>query len=126
MKQSIVVEPQFDKLIHSCGNNAQTVFDYTNSVRNEINVSYNYERNNIKALAYLSKFHSNKKFNNMDKKDVLAFLNSKRKSELEDPLHSWIATYNLYIVLLARFFRWLYHPDLSPKDQSLHVLQYKS
>jgi hypothetical protein len=55
MKQRLVVEPQLDRLIQSCGNNAQTVIDYINSVRNEINVSYNYERNNIKALAYLSK-----------------------------------------------------------------------
>jgi hypothetical protein len=41
-------------------------------------ISYNYERNNIKALAYLSKFHSNKKFLKMDRKDILAFLINQR------------------------------------------------
>jgi integrase/recombinase XerD len=118
--QQVVIErlePQLSKLIKSSGNNAQTIIDYINSVRNEISTSYSYERNNIKALAYLSKFHSNKKFKAMDKHDILSFLKSKRKSEEEDPLHSSIATYNLYIVLLARFFKWLYHPNLSPKER---------
>jgi len=54
------LEPQLYRLIKSSGINAQTIIDYVNSVRNEISVSYSYERNNIKALAYLSKFHSNK------------------------------------------------------------------
>ena len=111
------LEPQLSKLIKSSGINAQTIMDYIDSVRNEISTSYSYERNNIKALAYLSKFHSNKKFKAMDKHDILSFLNSKRKSEDVDPLHSSIATYNLYIVLLARFFKWLYHPNLSPKER---------
>ena len=91
----VEVEPQLYRLIKSCGNNAQKIIDYTNSVRNDISVSYSYERNNIKTLADLSKFHSNKKFNQMQKQDILSYLNSKRKSEIEDPLHSWIATYNL-------------------------------
>ena len=114
----VEVEPQLYRLIKSCGNNAQKIIDYTNSVRNEISTSHSYERNNIKALVYLSKFHSNKKFKTIDKHDILLFLNSKRKSEEADPLHSWIATYNLYIVLLTRFFKWLYQPDLSPKERS--------
>jgi integrase/recombinase XerD len=113
----VQVEPQLYRLIKSCGNNAQAIIDYINSVRNEISVSSSYESNNIKSLAYLSKFHSNKKFKAMDKDDILLFLNSKRKSDLEDPIHSWIATYNLCIVTLGRFFEWLYHPDLSPRER---------
>jgi integrase len=111
------LEPQLYKLIKSCGNNAQTIINYSNSLRNEISISHNYERNNIKTLEDLSKYHSNKKFKAMDKDDILLFLNSKRKSEDADPLHSWIATYNLYIVTLARFFKWLYHPDLPAKER---------
>lgn len=111
------VEPQLYRLIQSSGSNAQTIVDYVNSVRNELSVSPSYERNNVKSLAYLSKFHKNKKFKAMDKHDILLFLNSKRKSDHEDPLHSWIATYNLYIVTLGRFFKWLYHPRLSPNER---------
>jgi site-specific recombinase XerD len=114
--QVLELEPIF-KLLKSCGKNAQTIIDYRNSLRNEIILSDNYERNNVNTLACLSKFHSNKKFKEMDKDDILLFLKSRKKSELEDPLHRWIATYNLYIITLARFFKWLYHPNLSPKDR---------
>lgn len=34
----------------------------------------------------------------LSREDVLAFLNSFRKSEVSDPLHKWIGTYNLYRV----------------------------
>lgn len=80
-------------------------------------MSSSYEKNNVKTLAGLSKFHSNKKFNTMNKEHILAFLNSKRKSEDIDPLHSWIATYNFYLILVTRFFKWLCHPNLSPKER---------
>lgn len=56
------LEPQLYKLIMSSGSNAQTIIEYTNSARNEISISYNYEKNNIKTLLGLSKFHSNKNF----------------------------------------------------------------
>jgi integrase len=112
------LEPEFYRLLLSCGgNNAKTINDYINSVINEISLSHNYKKIIIKTLAYLSKFHSNKKFKAIQKDDILAFLNSKRKSDLEDPLHSWIATHNLYIVTLTRFFKWLYYPDLPPRDR---------
>jgi integrase len=86
-------------------------------MRNEMGISHNYKKITIKTLAYLSKFHSNMKFKAMQKHDILAFLNSKRKDEVGDPLHSWIATYNLYIVIITRFFKWLYHPYLPPKER---------
>jgi hypothetical protein len=47
----------------------------------------------------------------LDRKDVVAFRDSLRKSETADPLHRWIGTYNLYRVHLIRFFKWLYYPD---------------
>ena len=110
-------EAQLDTLIRSSGKNGQTIIDYTNSIRNEISMSSSYEKNNVKTLAGLSKFHSNKKFKAMNKEDILAFLNSKRKSEDVDPLHSWIATYNFYLILVTRFFKWLFHPNISPKNR---------
>ncbi|MGI8719536.1 MAG: hypothetical protein ACR2KF_03330, partial [Nitrososphaeraceae archaeon] len=87
-------------------------------MRNEITVSPNYKKITVKAIVYLSKFHSNKKFKSMKKDDILSFLNSKRKDEVTDPLHSWIATYNLYVIILARFFKWLYYPNLPSKERS--------
>lgn len=46
----------------------------------------------------------------MKREDIVAYLNSLRKSEDIDPLHKWISTYNLHIGNLIRFFKWLYTP----------------
>jgi integrase len=50
----------------------------------------------------------------MGREDVLAFLDSFRKSENLGPLHKWIGTYNLYRIHLLRFFKWLHSPDTEP------------
>ena len=50
----------------------------------------------------------------MNREDVLLFLDSFRKPENSDPLHKWIGTYNQYTVLLIKFFKWLYYPDIEP------------
>jgi hypothetical protein len=46
----------------------------------------------------------------MKRENIVAYLNSLRKSEGIDPLHKWIGTYNLHIGNLIRFFKWLYNP----------------
>jgi hypothetical protein len=48
-------------------------------------------------------------------KDIIAFLDSFRKSESIVPLHKWIGTYNIYREHLVRFFKWLHYPDIQPK-----------
>jgi integrase/recombinase XerD len=47
--------------------------------------------------------------------DILAFLDSYRKPDASDPLHKWVGTYNLYIMIITPFFKWLYYPDLERK-----------
>ena len=84
---------------------------------NEIHLSDNYKRINLTTLVYLSRFHSNKKLNAMTRDDIILYLNSLRKNETVDPMHSWVSTYNLYLIVLTRFFKWLYYPDLSPKER---------
>jgi integrase/recombinase XerD len=110
--------PEFYRRIESCGNNAQTISNYLNVMRNEVTLSVGYKKITIKTLAYLSKFLSNKKFKKMQKLDIVSFLDSKRKSEVADPLHSSIATCNIYIIILTRFFKWLYYPDISAKERA--------
>jgi integrase len=97
-----------------------TVMDYMISLNAEVNPSVNYRKDIIKCLTkfcrYKQSFYSKKRANlkQLDRKDVLAFLDSLRKSEIVDPLHRWIGTYNLYRVHLIRFFKWLYFPDIEP------------
>jgi integrase len=49
--------------------------------------------------------------------EILQYLDSLRKSEALDPLHRWIGTYNVYRVILIRFFKWLYYQDIEPKKR---------
>jgi site-specific recombinase XerD len=110
--------PQFYRLIESCGDsNAQTINNYLNAMRSEVSLSIAYKKTIIKTLTYVSKFHSNMKFKKMQKHDIVSFLDSKRKSEVADPLNSWISTYNLYVIVVTRFFKWLYHPNLAAKER---------
>ena len=53
----------------------------------------------------------------MNRDDIISFLESYRKPEISDPMHRWIGTYNLFRMLLFRFFKWLYYPDLEQKKR---------
>jgi hypothetical protein len=99
------------------GENAPVIGDYLNVLKNEIHLSDNYKRINLTTLVYLSKFSNNKRFEEMGTEDIILYLSSLRKNETIDPLHSWVSTYNLYLIVLTRFFKWLYYPDLSPKER---------
>jgi integrase len=100
-----------------CQDNAPVIINYLKALANEIYVSDNYKRMNLTTLVYLSRFHSNKQFKQMTKDDIVLYLNSLRKKDDADPLHRWVSTYNLYVMVLTRFFKWLYYPDLSPRER---------
>jgi integrase len=100
--------------------NAMTIVNYIQAMRTEINLSDNYRKLNIFLLSDLSRFHNdnnNKLFKQMSRDDILSYLDRLRKPEAADPLHKWIGTYNLYRVLLIRFFRWLHYPDIEQKKR---------
>jgi integrase/recombinase XerD len=96
--------------------NAMIVVNYIQAMRTEINLSDNYRKLNIFLLSDISKFH-NKPIKQMSREDLLSYLDSFRKSDASDPLHKWVGTYNLYTVLLIRFFRWLYYQDIEQKKR---------
>lgn len=50
----------------------------------------------------------------MTRDNILTFLDSFRRADAADPMHKWIGTYNLYLVHLVRFFKWLHYPDIEP------------
>jgi hypothetical protein len=73
--------------------NAATINEYLNAIEVEINPSKNYRNTITNALNYLSQFHKGKPYSIMKRDDIVAFLNSVKKSN--DPFHRWIGTYNL-------------------------------
>jgi hypothetical protein len=82
-----------------------TVMNYMVSLKAEVNPSEYYRRDVIKCLSKFIVFYrkeerrlapKTRNLNEFERRDVLAFLDSLRKSEIVDPLHKWIGTYNLY------------------------------
>ena len=106
------------KLRELSEDNALTIIDYILSMKNEINLSDGYRKLNIYVFYSISKFFNNKKkYKELTRDDVMQFLDNLRKPEESDPLHKWIGTYNIYRVLLIRFFKWLYYPDVEQKKR---------
>lgn len=54
----------------------------------------------------------------MTGEDILQYLNSVRKPEAADPLHKWNGTYNIYMTLFVRFFKWLNFADIESQKRS--------
>jgi hypothetical protein len=98
--------------------NAIALADFLSNTSTEINLSDKHKMNIIDVLNSLpNRFESKKSFRNMRREDILSFLDSVRKSEISDPQHKWIGTYNLYRVLIVKFFKWLYYPEMQPSKR---------
>ena len=92
--------------------NARTICNYIISEQTEINIKDSTKESKIKILVWLSNhFQDQKSFKDLTKYDILDFLNTSRKSILEDPSQKWIGSYNGRQIILNKFFRWLYNPD---------------
>lgn len=91
--------------------NSRLVVEFLYSRMREGNLKPASRASTIDRLCQLSLFHSNKEFNEMTQEDIFSYLDTIRKTESEDPLHRWIGTYNISIVKIISFFRWLYQPD---------------
>ena len=91
-------------------------------MRSEVNLSDHYRRDLVEVFSKFSKYNDNKSFKVLKRSDVIAFLESFRRTETQDPLHKWIGTYNIYRIHLMRFFKWLYNPDsqLKRKEKSIY------
>ena len=100
--------------------NAMTICDYIIAMKREINSRYNYVRYTIQFLSELSRTVGiNKKFIDMTRDNLLFYLDKSRKPEDKDPLHKWIGSYNIRCIILFRFFKWLYYPNITnPKKRS--------
>lgn len=109
--------PQFSKSLHRIsGADALKIACYIISLKTEINPSIHYRGNIILCLTKLLRFvndhYATKALNQINREEVLAFLDNFRKSESVDPMHKWIGTYNLQRAYLTKFFKWLYNPHV--------------
>ncbi len=60
------------------------------------------------------------------KQQILKFLNSKIKSQEQDPDKKWITTWNDYLGDIKYFFRWLHNYKSIEEDQSKPVSEWVS
>jgi integrase/recombinase XerD len=121
------LQASFGKLLHSIGDvNSAIIVEYISALKSEVNLADNYRRDVIVLLCKVSIHmnNNNKSFKDLERSDVLNFLDSYRKTETEDPLHKWIGTYNTFRMHLLRFFKWFYSPEIEPsKRQKPSVIE---
>jgi integrase/recombinase XerD len=98
--------------------NSDVIDEYIAGMQTEINLSKGYKILIMWILTKLSHFHKDKPFVNMKREDIIAYINSLKKSETQDPMHKWIGSYNLYLMCINRFFKWLENPELEPKQRA--------
>jgi integrase len=64
----------------------------------------------------------NKPFTNISYEDVLKYLDGFRKSESLDPNGRWRGMYNLFVIIITRFFKWLYYSDIDADERPKPVV----
>jgi hypothetical protein len=85
------IEKSYGDKLYSIGeNNALVVADYIAAMNTEINLSPSYRGDNIEALTRFSRYNDNRSFKDLKRADVVAFLDSLRKTEARDPMHKWV------------------------------------
>lgn len=82
---------------------SEVIEEYLTVMRREINPSKEYERLTRSVLSKID-------VSTATQTDIIKFLDSLRKSEAVDPMHKWIGSYNLYVSILKRFFKWFNNP----------------
>ena len=58
-----------------------------------------------------------KPFAEMTRDDLLEYLYGLEKPESIDPNHRWKGFYNLFEIIVTRFFKWFYYPDISANER---------
>lgn len=98
------------KLQESNRENADILCKHILTEQVEFNIKNSTKEGKIKTLVWLSNFFEDKKrYQDMTKDDILAYLNNLRKPQENG--NGWINTYNNRQMVFLKFFRWLYNQD---------------
>ena len=100
--------------------NATLITDFhTYMVSNE--ASQRHQNNSLKmVIAFANYLGPTRTFYDLHRPDqIIPFLDTKIKSEEEDPDRRWITTWNYYLVHIKLFLRWLYNcPSNNNRESS--------
>jgi hypothetical protein len=82
--------------------------------------SANYQRNCIKIMLMFADFLERKKEMNLTQTvssdDIILFLDSRKRSNEEDPDQKWITTWNDYLWRIKIFYRWYYNTKILKRN----------
>lgn len=106
---SLYINSIFKKICNTNLENAKIFYEFLIAQHNNQNVRFNTTFTYIKILSVFSEYSYYKDFKKITKDDIIDFLNSIRKNDLEDPTHKWIGTYNTRHMILSKFFRWIFN-----------------
>ena len=101
----------FKEMAQKNPENTSILVEFLLAEQTEMNIKESTMEWKIKVIIWFCQFLNHKPFKEIAKQDVLLYLNKLRKPEADDPTHKWIGTYNNRVMLLTKFFKWLYNPD---------------
>jgi integrase len=110
-------ESIFKQLLSSNPSNAMLLYNFLLVEQNEKNVKLSTKTTHIKVIYLFNRFLHFKDFEESTKQDILDYLNSLKKSDIDDPTHKWIGTYNTRQMILTKFFRWLYNKNEGNREK---------
>jgi integrase len=98
-------------------NNAIDICNYITVKRRENNIGDLRRGDIIYRLSLLSRKIKHKNFREMTREDILQYMDDLKKPENADPKHGWINNYNTVLTVIGGFFRFLYYPNMDPKER---------
>jgi integrase/recombinase XerD len=98
--------------------NSDIIADYLIAYKNESDTKVS-TRTTIclNMIRFTQKVAKEKPLGTIDKNDILLFFDGLKKSEDVDPKHKWKGTWNLLRIIVPRFFKWFYYPNLPPSKR---------
>jgi len=112
----------YDRLVQ-LGENGGIIADYLIAYKAETDTENSTRARNCLNIVLFSE-KVGKPLRLVTKEDIQRYFNSLRTS---DPKHKWKGYWNLLRVAIPRFFKWLYYPDIPPKERNrlkLDILPY--
>jgi len=106
----------YDRLVglRKLGENGDIIADYLIAYKSETDTENSTRaRNCLNIILFSEKV--GKPLRLVTKEDIQRYFNSLRTS---DPKHKWKGYWNLLRVAIPRFFKWLYYPDIPPKERN--------
>jgi hypothetical protein len=72
----------------------------------------------ISDIVLLARFYEHQKsYREINRDEVMAYLQSYRRTNEADPKEAWINTYNRKVISLSKFFKWLVFPDMDRNER---------